>query len=134
MNDNNNNIDRLVAEKLRQSPSVVPSPQFNGRIMLAVERKARRRAALRMVRNVALGIFVAAVALVGFGVGLLLSVEYLGLGDLVAQMDGYIDSALAMLGELARSSTFKLLALVAVAVTAIMVLPSLRTLGRAAKE
>lgn len=87
-----------------------------------------------MVCNVAVGVVVGALFLALMGVGLLLAVEYLGLGDIVAQMDGYIDGAVALLGELGRGSTFRLLTLVAVVVTAIMVLPALRTLGQATKE
>lgn len=134
MSSNTNNIDRLLAEKLGQSTPARHSSELGGHIMMAIELKARRRAALRVVCNVAVGVVVGALFLALMGVGLLLAVEYLGLGDIVAQMDGYIDGAVALLGELGRGSTFRLLTLVAVVVTAIMVLPALRTLGQATKE
>lgn len=120
--ENNSNIDRLLAEKLRPSNSPSPSPPLQGQIMLAVIRKARRRAVARSVRNVALGVLAGVVLLALMVAGLVLMVDFFGLLPILEQLDGYMDSMLLTLRTLAESSTFMLLSFVSVVIGAVMLI------------
>lgn len=125
--ENNRNIDRLIAEKLRQSNSPSPSPQLQGQIMVKVVRKARRRAVARSVRNVALGVLAGVLLLVLMGVGVVLLVDLFGLLPILEQMDSYLDSVMLTLRSLAESSTFMLLSFVSVAIGVVMIVTQLQS-------
>ena len=118
---NNNNIDQIVAEKLRQTEAPTPSPQMSSRIMLAVAKRARRRAVVRTIRNVAIGVLAAVAVLLLMGAGLSLAMRILGLQAVVEQLDGYLNEMLVSLRALASSTTFGLVAFVTLVVGGVMI-------------
>lgn len=118
---NNNNIDQIVAEKLRQTAAPTPSPQMPGRIMLAVAKKARRRAVVRTIRNVAVGVLAAVAVVLLIGAGLSLAMQVLGLQAVVEQLDSYVNEMLVSLRALASSTTFGLVAFVTLVIGGVMI-------------
>lgn len=118
---NNNNIDQIVAAKLRQTAAPTPSPQMSSRIMLAVAKRARRRAVVRTVRNVAIGVLAAVAVLLLMGVGLSLAMQVLGLQAVVEQLDSYLNEMLVSLTTLASSTTFGLVAFVTLVIGGVMI-------------
>lgn len=118
---NNNNIDQIVAAKLRQTATPTPSPQMPSRIMLAVAKRARRRAVVRTVRNVAIGVLAAVAVLLLMGAGLSLVMQVLGLQAVVEQLDSYVNEMLVSLRALASSTTFGLIAFVTLVIGGVMI-------------
>lgn len=118
---NNNNIDQIVAEKLRQTAAPTHSPQMPSRIMLAVAKKARRRAVVRTIRNVAIGVLSAVAVVLLMGAGLSLAMQVLGLQAVVEQLDNYLNEMLVSLRALASSTTFGLVAFVTLVVGGVMI-------------
>lgn len=118
---NNNNIDQIVAEKLRQTAAPTHSPQMPSRIMLAVAKRARRRAVVRTIRNVAVGVLAAVAVLLLMGAGLSLAMQVLGLKAVVEQLDSYLNEMLVSLRALASSTTFGLVAFVTLVVGGVMI-------------
>lgn len=118
---NNNNIDQIVAAKLRQTAAPTHSPQMPSRIMLAVAKKARRRAVVRTIRNVAVGVLAAVAVLLLMGAGLSLAMRTLGLQAVVEQLDSYLNEMLVSLRALASSTTFGLIAFVTLVVGGVMI-------------
>lgn len=118
---NNNNIDQIVAEKLRQTATPTPSPQMSSRIMLAVAKRARRRAVVRTVRNVAIGVLAAVAVLLLMGAGLSLVMQVLGLQAVVEQLDSYLNDMLHSLTTLASSTTFGLVTFVTLVIGGVMI-------------
>lgn len=118
---NNNNIDQIVAAKLRQTATTTPSPQMPSRIMLAVAKRARRRAVVRTVRNVAIGVLAAVAVLLLMGAGLSLVMQVLGLQAVVEQLDSYVNEMLVSLRALASSTTFGLIAFVTLVIGGVMI-------------
>ena len=118
---NNNNIDQIVAAKLRQTAAPTHSPQMHSRIMLAVAKKARRRAVVRTIRNVAVGVLAAVAVLLLMGAGLSLAMQVLGLQAVVEQLDSYVNEMLVSLRALASSSTVRLMVFVTLVVGGVMI-------------
>lgn len=118
---NNNNIDQIVAAKLRQTAAPTHSPQMPSRIMLAVAKRARRRAVVRTVRNVAIGVLAAVAVLLLMGAGLSLAMQVLGLQAVVEQLDNYLNEMLVSLRALASSTTFGLIAFVTLVIGGVMI-------------
>lgn len=118
---NNNNIDQIVAEKLRQTATPTPSPQMPSRIMLAVAKRARRRAVVRTIRNVAVGVLAAVAVVLLIGAGLSLVMQTLGLQAVVEQLDSYVNEMLVSLRALASSTTFGLVAFVTLVIGGVMI-------------
>ena len=118
---NNNNIDQIVAEKLRQTAAPTHSPQMPSRIMLAVAKKARRRAVVRTVRTVAIGVLAAVAVLLLIGAGLSLAMQVLGLQAVVEQLDSYLNEMLVSLRALASSTTFGVVAFVTLVIGGVMI-------------
>lgn len=118
---NNNNIDQIVAEKLRQTAAPTHSPQMPSRIMLAVAKRARRRAVVRTIRNVAVGVLAAVAVVLLMGAGLLLAMQVLGLQAVVEQLDSYVNEMLVSLRALASSTTFGLVAFVTLVIGGVMI-------------
>ena len=121
MNSNTNITDKALAEKLSLSRMASLSPDFKAGVMMAVSRRARRRATLHTIRNVALGVMVAAAVLALVGGAMVLAMKFLGLEALVQQMDSYINEALTILRTLAQTSTFGLVTLVVTLVGGVMI-------------
>lgn len=116
-----NNTEKILANKLSLDHFAPHVPELKARVMMAVSRRARRRATLHTIRNVALGVVAALFALALVGGAMVLAMRFLGLEALVQQMDGYINEALTILRTLAQTSTFGLVTLVVTLVGGVMI-------------
>lgn len=120
MENRDRNIDQLIANRLKECPTPTHAPELQGRIMVAVEREARRRKTLHSVKIVALGVLLAAVAVGALLGALALANELFGLEYTMATIDRYMEELVGMLGFIAQRYTFRLLVVVFVMLEIIM--------------
>ena len=91
MENKSNNTEKILADKLSLDHFAPHSPELQARVMMAVSRRARRRATLHTIRNVALGVVVAVAVLALVGGAMVLAMKFLGLEDACGDFGGWRD-------------------------------------------